>query len=1008
MLARALARTTALGSRVGLWRLTILIGMIAVWPINVARAMDPDRALSQYIRDQWEKSRGFVGGQVYGITQTRDGYLWIATEKGIVRFDGLRFSLFEPLQPTATTDTAALNVLPEAEGGLLTWLRRAALMRLRKGIFESVLNIPGPPEPQVSAMAAGNDGAIFIADRGQGLLVWRGDHLETVLPREALPRAFVTAIAQTPDGVIWLGTGNAGLVRVEGGHGSLVPEVPANQINCLVSNGRNVLWIGTDNGILRWDGASVTRVATLEVGRARALAMVKDHDGNVWIGTSDGLVRIDSRGVVSLERRDPASAVTALFEDRERNLWVGNTSGIERWRDGVFTSFASVDRVLSGGVGPVFSDASNRVWFAPASGGLYWFRDRHVGAVRSLGDDVIYSITGDADGILVGRQRDGITRVRPLGDTFLTETFTERDGLAQNQVLAVYRTRDGAAWAGTLSRGVSRLKDGAFTTYTTTAGLASNTVTAILEAADGAIWFATPNGASVKSPAGWRRYSTADGLPSNDINTLFEDSAHAVWLGTAAGLAVIHDSRVQSLKGVPAPLHSSVFGLAEDPVGGLWIAATDHVLRVDRDKLLRTTLGAGDVREFSAADGLLEAEAIKRQRILTADSRGHVWLSTNGGLVMADSRRVAAAIAPALVEVEDMSADGRRFEPAAPVTIPPRPDRITFGFAALSLSVPDRVRFRYRLDGFDHDWSEPVAQRQAGFTNLGPGTYRFRVIASNSEGVWNSAEAVLPFTIAPAWSQMRSFWAIIGLLVAGGVWGGYRMRLRQLARQLDLRFEERLAERSRIARELHDTLLQSFQGALLRFRAVTYMLPDRPADARDTLENAIDQARQAIVEGRDAVQGLRSAAISKNDIAVAIATLAETLSTDNGGQSPPVFHVSVEGTPRDLPPVVQDEVYRIAGEALRNAFRHAHASRIEVEIRYDQRRFRLRVRDDGKGIDPEAARGRTYDGHYGIAGMHERAKLIGGTLSVWSEVNSGTEAELTVPASVAYGKSAAV
>src|SRR5262249_4486084 len=206
--------------------------------------------------------------------------------------------------------------------------------------------------------------------------------------------------------------------------------------------------------------------------------------------------------------------------------------------------------------------------------------------------------------------------------------------------------------------------------------------------------------------------------------------------------------------------------------------------------------------------------------------------------------------------------------------------------------------------------------------------------------------------------------------------------------------------------ELHDTLLQSFQGAVLRFRAVTYMLPDRPADARATLENAIDLARQAIVEGRDAVQGLRSPAAATNDIAVAIATLAETMPNDDGGPGRPVFQVNVEGTPRDLPPIVQDEVYRIAGEALRNAFRHARASRIEVDIRYDQRRFRLRVRDDGKGIDGETSRGRT--GHYGMAGMHERAKLIGGTLSMWSEIDSGTEGELTIPASVAYAKSVEV
>jgi signal transduction histidine kinase/ligand-binding sensor domain-containing protein len=973
--------------------------------------MNPDRALSQYLRDRWEKSSGFAGGAVYGITQTRDGYLWIATEKGVVRFDGLRFGLFQALQPTSTSDTAALSVLSDPEGGLWTWLRRAALMRLRDGVFENALSLPGPPELRVGIMAQGIDGAMLIADTRLGLQVWRAGRLETVLAREALPRPFVTAIAQTSDGDIWLGTHDSGLVRVRRGQAVPVADVAVPEINCLVPDHRHGLWIGADSGVFRWDGRRVTRVATTPgPGGGRALAMVEDRDANLWVGTSDGLLRIDARGTVSFEPRASSSLVTALFEDREGNLWVGDASGVERWRDGAFASYAAVDPVMAEGIGPVFSDAADRVWFAPVRGGLYWLRGGRVGAVAALRDDVIYSIAGDGDAVLVGRQRGGMTRVQTRGGanpTFATETFTERDGLAQNQVFAIERARDGAVWAGTISRGASRFKDGAFTTYTTKDGLASNTVAAVMEAADGALWFATPNGVSVKSPEGWRRYSTADGLPSNDVNTLFEDSARNVWVGTAEGLAVMHAGRMQSLPDVPALLRASVLGLAEDQAGHLWMAATDHVLSVDRDKLLRGALGAGDLREFSAADGLLDTDVIKRQRILTADSRGRIWLSTNGGLMSAAAHRVAAGDAPALVQVEDVSADGRPVAHAHAVTLPPRPDRITFGFAGLSLSVPDRVRFRYRLDGFDRDWSEPVAERQAVFTNLGPGTYRFRVVASNSDGIWNSAEAALPFTIAPAWWQREWFWGAMGLLAAGGVWGGYRLRLRQLARQLDLRFEERLAERSRIARELHDTLLQSFQGAVLRFRAVTYMLPDRPADARATLEHAIDQAREAIVEGRDAVQGLRSSAMATNDVAVAIATLARTLSGDDGAQGPPIFHVNVEGAPRDLSPIVHDEVYRIAGEALRNAFRHARASRIEVDIRYDQRGFRLRVRDDGQGIDAGAAGGRTYEGHYGMAGMHERAKLVGGTLSVWSERNSGTEAELTIPASVAYAKAAA-
>ncbi len=988
-------------------RAAVVAAVLAAGAADCAHAMDPERALSQYLRDRWQRNTGFTAGPVYGITQTRDGYLWIATERGVVRFDGLRFRLFEPLQPTATTDTAALTVVPDPAGGLWAWLRRATVLRLHEGVFEAAMHTSGPPEPQAGAMAVGLDGAILIADTRHGLLVCRAGRAETVLPREALPRPFVTAVAQTPDGTIWLGSRNAGLVRVQNQHAVPVGDESLTQINFLVPDERNGLWIGTDTGLLRWDGQRIVQATTHEAGRARVLAMIRDRDANIWVGTSDGLVRIDAKGTVSLERREPSAAVTALFEDREGNLWVGDTHGIERWRDGVFTAYASVHAAMAQVIGPVFSDASDRVWFAPASGGLYWFRDGQVGDVASLRDDVIYSISGDAGAVLVGRQRGGVTRVRPSGDGFVVDTFTERDGLAQNQVLAVHRARDGAVWAGTLSRGASRLKDGAFTTYTTTEGLASNTVAAVVETADGAVWFATPNGASVKSAAGWRRYSTAEGLPSNDVNTLFEDSAGMLWLGTAAGLALVRDGRLQSPPTAPALLRGSILGLAEDGAGGLWIAAAERVVRVDRTELLRGTLGADDVREFSVADGLLDTEAIKRHRILTSDSRGRIWLSTNAGLVQAASRRVADGLAPALVHIESVSADGSPVERTPATTIPPRRDRITFGFAGLSLSVPDRVRFRYRLDGFDREWSEPVVERQAEFTNLAPGSYRFRVMASNSEGVWNGAEATLPFTIAPAWWQTGPAWAAIGLVMAGALWSGYRRHLRQVARQLDVRFEERLAERTRIARELHDTLLQSFQGAVLRFRAVTYLLPDRPGEARTTLENAIDLARQAIVEGRDAVQGLRTSATAMNDIGVAIATLADTLAADESTPCRPVFQVNVEGSPRDLPPIVQDEVYRIGGEALRNAFRHACASRIEVELRYDQRCFRLRVRDDGKGMVATAG-GERHDGHYGLAGMHERTKLLGGTLLIWSQLGSGTEAELTIPASVAYARSTAV
>jgi signal transduction histidine kinase len=318
----------------------------------------------------------------------------------------------------------------------------------------------------------------------------------------------------------------------------------------------------------------------------------------------------------------------------------------------------------------------------------------------------------------------------------------------------------------------------------------------------------------------------------------------------------------------------------------------------------------------------------------------------------------------------------------------------------MSFSVPQKVRFRYILEGHDTVWQDPGDRRQAYYTDLTPGKYRFRVIASNNDGVWNEAGATLDFSIAPAWYQTN--WFRVSCVSAFGLllWALYRFRLRQVAYQFNMRLEERVSERTRIARDLHDTLLQSFHGLLLRFQMVSQLLP--AGEAKQRLDGAIDQAAEAITEGRDAVQGLRSSTVETNDLAVAIRTIGEELAADETNQSSAVFEVEVEGTPRNLHPILRDEVYRLAGEALRNAFQHAQARRIEVEIRYDQKQFRLRVRDDGKGIDPKVLGGEGREGHYGLHGMRERAKLVGGKMSVWSKRDSGTEVELSIPASTAY------
>ena len=974
-----------------------------VCQVTTALAIDPDRAMGQYIHDRWESDKGFPGGAVHAITQSSDGYLWIAADKGLVRFDGLAFRLFQPRGLTSGQDPTVLALASDVDGGVWAELRNAMLMRYRNG-FEDLPSTLGALGPAVTAMTRDPDGAVLFAVLAHGIIRYRSNRLETIVAQLEMPSSFVIAIARTPDGDIWLGTRDSGLLRIRGGRLTpIVKGLPDQKINSLLPDGQHDLWIGTDNGVARWNGAEVTR-AGLPAGleHVQALGMIRDRDSNVWIGTASGeLLRVNRHGVASFDERDRRrrGIVTGLFEDRDGNLWIGTTRGIERIRDGAFTTYSSAQGLPSDVYGPVYVD-SDRTWVAPADGGLYWMRGDQVRAVKLAGldRDIVYSISGGAGDVWLGRQRGGLTRLRAERDSFSAQNFTPADGLAQNTVYAVHRSRDGSVWAGTLSGGVSRFKNGAFTTFTTADGLASNTVNAVVEAADGTIWLATPNGVNARSSGGWRRYSVADGLPSNEVITLFEDSTRNIWIGTAAGLALFRDGRVQPGFQPPPQLRSSILGVAEDRGGWLWIATADHVLRVDRERLVQGSQDGGSIREYGAADGLLSVEGVKRHRSVAADAAGRIWLSMNRGLSMTDPNRASGRAAPALVHVQELLADGATIDQAGPITVPPRRQRVTLTYTGLSLSAPERVLFRYRLDGFDRDWSEATPARQAVYTNLDPGPYQFHVKASNSEGVWNGPEATFDFSIAAAFWQTTTFRLSVLLLFAGAVWAAYRVRMLQVARQMNLRFEERLAERTRIAQELHDTLLQGFVSVSMQLHVVADRLPaDSPA--KPLLTRVLDLTRRVIEEGRNAVRGLRSSISSSHDLEVAFSAMSEELAADRKVD----YRVIIEGRDRPLKPIIRDELYRIGREAVVNAFRHSEARTIELELEYASKGLRMLVTDDGRGIDGQVLQsGR--DGHWGLSGMHERADRIGARLKVWSRAGGGTEIELSVPARVAFAQ----
>src|SRR6266567_1418516 len=1017
-----------------------MAGLAAVCFAVSASAVDPTRTVSQYLHDSWGTERGWPGGSITAIAQTSDGYLWIGTDKGLVRFDGLNFRQFERAHPDPTLIGPVRTLLVDASDNLWILLQNTQLFRYHNGNFEL---IRGEAENGTTAMARGTSGAVLLSSLAVGTLTYSDNRFRTLssaaLPADAARVAngeapdqrsppfswsygmmpdrqpaltsLVIAMAQTDDGKIWLGTERRGLFYLQEGRvlSALNGRVDT-KINCLLPLQNSELWVGTAKGVLRWNGTELTLAGVpSSLLNLDVLSILRDRDSNIWFGTSRGLFRYNANGVSLLSTQETTGPVAALFEDREGNIWIGSARGLERLRDSAFVTYSLPNLKLQS-MGPLHVDSGGRTWIAPLQGGLRWLKEGKSGVVTADGiaNDVVYSITGTGkDDVWVGRQQGGLTHLRYSGNSFTAKTYTQADGLAQNSVYAVYRSRDGSVWSGTLSSGVSELKNGHFTNYTTTDGLAANTVSSIVEGPDGTMWFGTPEGVSAMSQKGWRTYTGNDGLPSEDVNCLLQDSTRILWIGTAEGLAYLSDGHVHVPRGVPESLQAPIFGIEEDKNGWLWIAASDHVLRVPRDKLLRGVVTAADIREYDQADGLESTEGVKRSRSVVSDSGGRIWFSLSSGLSLVDPSQISDNSVPALPHIEAITADNNTANLAASVQIPPSPRRITFEYTGLSLAVPGRIRFRYFLEDFDNSWSQPVAAREAVYTNLGPGSYRFRLIASNSEGLWNGPETAIILNVAPAyyqtyWFRLSCVAAFLGMLAAA-----YQMRLRQVARQFNMRLEERVNERTRIARELHDTLLQSFQGVLLKFHAVTYVILDRPAEAQKTLETVIEQARQAITDGRNAVQGLRSSTLVSSDIAQAISTFGDELASGPSGQNSPNFRVVVEGAPRDLAPLLRDEIYRITGEALRNAFRHAHAQRIEVEIRYDQRQLRLRVRDNGKGIDAAVLNGGGRPGHYGLPGMHERAKLMGGKLAVWSELNSGTEAELTIPASIAYAKSSA-
>jgi len=990
-----------------------------------AFALNPALDVSQYAHASWKVRDGFTQGPIKSIAQTPDGYLWLGTEFGLVRFDGVKTVPWQPPPDQHLPSSIILSLLAARDGTL--WIGTDKGLASWNG--STLTQYPATADQFVFALLEDHDGAVWagtysFAPSGKLCVIHNGS-VQCYGEDGSLGRG-VLSLYEDTRGSLWA-SGENGLWRWKPGPPEFLP-MPG------VSRGKGNLAEDVDGALLTLTESGVKRLIGGKTeayplpGSARQFPtnrLFRDRDGGLWIGTVGGGIVHVHQGRTDLYSKSEGlsgDSVVTLFEDREGSIWVATNNGLDRFREFAVPTFtadqglsnAAVNSVLplkdgsillatAGGLSrwnngqfkiyesgaaraqqssnapnSLFQDARGRIWAVTQRECGYLENGRFI-PVSGIPGGVARSIVEDTDGSLwIANQNLGLFHLR--GSQVVERIPWDRLGHKDFASALAVNPSQGGLWIGFFQGGIAYFKDGMVQkSYGSADGLGDGLVGDVRVDPDGALWAATAGGLSRLKNNRIATLTRKNGLPCDSVQWLMEDDGHSFWLYTTCGLVRIAGADLDALADA-----------------------------VDEDKYAKRDIPAIVFDVSDGVTGRVYPIGCSPQVARSAD--GRLWFPALDGVSVVDPKHLAFNSLQPPVHVEQIIADRKTYDATSDVNgrlpLPPLVRDLQIDYTALSLVAPERVLFRYKLEGHDSDWQDAGNRRQAFYTDLPPRNYRFRVMACNNSGVWNEAGAFLDFSIAPAtyqttWFRGSCVAALLILLAAL-----YQLRLRQVARRFNMRLEERVGERTRIARDFHDTLLQSFQGVLMKFHAVTHQYPDHPA--QKTLESVIEQAQQALNEGRDAVQGLRSSTVVANDLARALSELGEELAagrTGRAGQNCPGLHVHVEGKSRDLVPLIRDEVHRIATEALRNAFRHSDAGLIEVEIRYDEWRLRLRVRDDGKGIDPKVIEEGGSAGHYGLAGMRERAELVGGKLAIWSKPDSGTEVELTVPSRLAYAKS---
>ena len=962
-----------------------------------AGGLDPERSSGDFARRAWQTDSGLPQNTVHAVAQTQDGYVWVATEEGLARFDGFGFQIFDRLNTPALKSNDIRALLVADKPGDLWVCTAAGVARLSGGEWRTFTTADGLASDDVAAAYEDRGGAVWFATSA-GLSRYVGDKFTNFTAKDGLEGGGVLALAEDSEGNLWVGTGE-GLSRFREGAFTTetTGEGSARAVGTIARGDDGRLWFGTPNGLsCLHEGRLQTFTTRDGLPNDRITALRAERGGGLWVGTAAGLARLRGGRFETFkgEEGDGLSGgiILALFEDAEGSVWVGTESeGLTQLKDRKFTTYTTREGLASDLVKSIYEDREGRLWVGTYGGGLSLLKDgtvRTYTTEQGLASNIVLSLAGGADGALWVGTPDGLSRLRD-GEF---KTYTSAEGLPHDFVRSIYADRAGALWVGTRG-GLARLVGEEFETYTTGEGLPDDFVGTIYEDARGVLWVGTLGGLSRFEDGRFQTYTTREGLSDNVVISIHGDAEGRLWIGTnGGGLNLFKNGRFTPFTTRDGLPNDTVYRVLEDGRGRLWMSCNKGVFRLDKSEL--EDFAAGRTRRlnpvvYGTADGMRTRECSGGGHPSAwRGSDGRLWFSTIKGVATVDPERLSLNSQPPPAVVEQVRVDGEAVAALPDLRLPPGKSRFDFHYAGLSFVAPEKVRYRYKLEGFDSDWVDGGDRRVAYYTNLGPGEYRFLVVACNNDGVWSSAPAAFRFRLEPHF--YRTYWFYALVLVGAGLvaWQLYALRLRQVR----ARYGAVLAERNRIAREIHDNLAQEILGISVQLEIVARTMASAPDAARKHLDRARALVRSSVAEARRYVWDLRSQSLDERDLPAALAEMTRRLTAESGVQT----QFSVGGTFRPLAPQVENNLLRIGQEAVNNAVRHARARVITVSLEFGAREVRLEVKDDGRGFDSGNYNGGA-GGHFGLVGMRERAEQMGGTASVASAPGRGTAVTVSVP-----------